>query len=103
MFFAKLEGHSLGETFRERHIKPFDDFLRDYVATRQREGAFRDVDPDTAVRAIIGMAFSYSMNSNLFHHCESALTDEEAIGTFIHIALDGLRRPIPADGTEEHL
>lgn len=103
MFFAKLEGHDLGDTFRERHVKHFDEFLRDYVATRQREGAFREVDPDTAVRAIMGMAFSYSMNANLFRCRQSALTDDEAIDTFIRIALDGLRKPGVTQPTEENL
>jgi TetR/AcrR family transcriptional regulator len=101
MFFAKLEGHNLGERFRERHLKEMDTFLREYVATRQREGAFRDVDPDTAVRAIFGMTFLYSLNVNLFNCRTSDLTDEQTVDTFIRIALDGLRRPAEVEAPEE--
>ncbi len=101
MLYAKLEGHDLGETFRQRHTKHFDEFLRDYVATRQREGAFRDVDPDTAVRAIVGMAFFYSMNENIFQCKPSTLTDDQAIETFVSIALDGLRRQETQQTPEE--
>ena len=93
MFFAKLEGHELGETFRERHIKPFHDFLETYVATRQREGAFRSVDPATAVRAMLGMAFFHSMNSNLFHCRELVPNEDDTVEAFIQIALCGLRKP----------
>jgi len=104
MFFAKLEGHELGETFRERHIKPSHEFLERYVAMRQTEGAFRAVDPSTVVGAILGMAFFHSMNSNIFRCREHAPSDEETVESFIRIALDGLRLPMTSsDPTKDTL
>lgn len=103
MFFAKLEGHELGERFRERHIRPFHEFLEGYVATRQAEGQFRDVEPATAVGALLGMAFFYSMNSNLFPCREIVRGEAETIESFVRIALDGLRRPTPTESTKENL
>src|SRR5262245_5151760 len=34
MFYAKLEGHELGDIFRERHIKPFHELVEGYIASR---------------------------------------------------------------------
>jgi len=100
MFFAKLEGHELGETFRERHIKPFHELVEGYIATRQSEGAFRGVQPSIAVGAIIGMAFFHSMNANLFR-CGVTLSEEDAVESFVRIALDGLREPAAIESAEE--
>ena len=91
MFFAGLENHSLAERFRLRHIKPFVEFLADYIAGRQRDGAFCDVDPEAAVQLIIGMPFHYSIQKNLFRCNLLAVDDEQAIEAFVHLALDGLR------------
>jgi hypothetical protein len=88
--------------FRQRHVQEVDDFLRNYVVTRQREGALRDVDPDLAVRSILGMAFFHSLETNLFRCRTTPVSDEEAVDTFIRIALDGLRRPAAAEAPEEH-
>lgn len=103
MFFAKLEGHVLGETFRERHIKPFHEFLEQYILTRQLEGQFRDVDPAAAVGAILGMAFLHSMNSNLFRCSPTEQDENAAVESFIRIALDGLRQITPNPEIEDNL
>jgi AcrR family transcriptional regulator len=92
MFYAGLENHALAEAFRERHIRPFNDFLAEYIATRQREGAFRDVDPPVAVRLILGMPFHHSIQKNLFQCNLVPVSDEEAVESFVRIALGGLRR-----------
>jgi AcrR family transcriptional regulator len=101
MFFAGLENHSLAERFRTRHIKPFVEFLAEYIAERQREGAFCDVDPEAAVQLIIGMPFHYSIQKNLFNCNLLAVGDEEAVETFVRIALDGLRNTRGSDDPEE--
>lgn len=93
MFYAVLEKHQLAESFRERHIKPFYDFLVDYIVMRQREGAFREVDPVAAVRTIVGVPFYHSINVNLFGCPILDVSDDEAVDAFVRIALDGLRRP----------
>lgn len=103
MLYAKLEGHQLSETFRQQHIRPFHDYLENYVATRQAEGAFRDVDPAITVGAILSMAFGHSMHTTLFRcHDVPTVDDDTAIETFIRIALDGLRRPSQPDTTEDN-
>jgi TetR/AcrR family transcriptional regulator len=101
MFFAGLENHSLAERFRSRHIKPFCDFLAEYIASRQRDGAFCDVDPAAAVQLIIGMPFHYSIQKNLFNCNLLAVEDEQAVETFVRIALDGLRHKRESDHKED--
>jgi TetR/AcrR family transcriptional regulator len=44
MLYSALEGHDLARAFREKQFKPLHDFLCDYIATRQRAGAFRHGD-----------------------------------------------------------
>lgn len=93
MFFAVLEDHELAQSFRDRRIRPVYDFLRDYIALRQTEGAFVDLDPGTTVRAIFGPPFYHSIVNNLFHCNMLQVSDEEAVDTFVKLALDGLRAP----------
>lgn len=93
MFFAVLEDHELAQSFRDRRIRPVYEFLRDYIAVRQTEGAFRELDPGTTVRAIFGPPFYHSIVNNLFHCNMLQTSDEDAVETFVRLALDGLRVP----------
>lgn len=93
MFFAVLENHELAQSFRESQVRPVYEFLRDYIATRQQEGAFRQLDPGIVVRAIFGTPFYHSIVNNLFHCNMLQVSDEEAVDTFVRLALDGLRTP----------
>jgi TetR/AcrR family transcriptional regulator len=93
MFYAILEDHQLGDSFRDRQVLPIYEFLTDYVSTRQREGAFVDgLNPGAVVRAVLGMPFYHSIVNNLFRCNILQIDDEEAVDAFIHIALNGLRR-----------
>lgn len=94
MFFAVLENHELAESFRESQVRPVYEFLRDYIAIRQEEGAFRSLDPGTVVRAIFGTPFYHSIVNNLFHCTMLQVSDDEAVDTFVRLALDGLRAPV---------
>lgn len=94
MFFAVLENHELAESFRDSQVRPVYEYLRDYVALRQQEGAFGSLDPGTVVRAIFGAPFYHSIVNNLFHCNMLQISDEEAVDTFVRLALDGLRAPV---------
>jgi len=93
MFFAVLENHELAQSFRDRRIRPVYDFLRDYIALRQEEGAFRDLDPGTTVRAIFGAPFYHSIVNNLFHCTMLQIDENNAVDTFVRLTLDGIRMP----------
>lgn len=67
LMFAWLEGHALADLAHQQFGMPSFDFLRKYVAQRQKEGAFRAGDPATLVVAIYAPALQHAMNKNLFH------------------------------------
>ncbi len=45
LMYIALEKHSLGQVFWDKNVRVLYEFLGGYVRRRQREGAFRDVDP----------------------------------------------------------
>lgn len=101
MLYAVLEGHELAANFRERHVFRVFEFLKDYVALRQREGAFaEDLDPAFAVRALFGMPFHFSLAKNLFNCQEMGGDYNEAVDAFVRIALGGMRRQSSQRGAE---
>jgi len=93
MLYSALEGHQLARMFRERQVRPVHDFLRAYIVERQREGGFRECNPDAAVRAFIGMVSHHAMAKQLFCDNTVNFSDEEAVSSFTRIFLQGLRAP----------
>src|SRR5215216_4109679 len=82
MFYSALERHELAHHFCEKHFTPIHDFLNDYVALRQAEGAFRLCNPAAAVQAFIGMYVHHSLSNRLLEFRVLDISDEEAIKTF---------------------
>jgi TetR/AcrR family transcriptional regulator len=60
MLFAALEGHEYAQIAQVKHSGPLVKFLREYVALRQSEGAFRRARPDWVVHALLGTAAYYA-------------------------------------------
>ena len=92
MLYAALEAHDLLSLFIEKHVLPLHIFLRDYIITRQGEGAFIDIDPDAAVRAFAGMPNHHALVTSLLALPIPNIPDELAIKTFTDIFLRGMRR-----------
>jgi TetR/AcrR family transcriptional regulator len=101
MLYSALEGHDLAQNFREKQFTPIHDFLRDYIATRQREGGFRPCNPGAAVCAFIGMPVYHSLVNRLLECKVLHISDEEAIEAFTKLFLDGLRSSAPERDTTE--
>lgn len=91
LLYSVLEGHDLARHFREKHLRPIFDFMREYIVRRQREGVFRDCSPDAAVRAFLGMAHYHAMVGNVFRRRDAMLLDKDAVAVFTQLMLDGLR------------
>ena len=91
MFYSALERHKLAHNFCEKQFTPIQDFLSDYVALRQSEGAFRRCNPAAAVRAFIGMYVHHALANRLLQFKVLDISDEEAIETFTQLFLGGLR------------
>jgi TetR/AcrR family transcriptional regulator len=60
MLFAALEGHEIAQLAHARYSAPIVAFLRDYVALRQSEGAFRRARPEWVVHALLAAAAYYA-------------------------------------------
>lgn len=97
MFYSALEGHAISKVFHQRRGLPIFDFLRDYVAKRQQDGAFRDCDPGTAVFALVSAPTYYAIVKRLFGLDVLTLSEADLISTFTDLFLDGLRNG-PATG-----
>jgi TetR/AcrR family transcriptional regulator len=91
MLFSALENHSLAQKFHDKRGNSLRKFLRDYILTRQRESAFQDFNLDATICACFAMPMHYSMVRQLFQFKHLEVSDKEAIATFTHILLSGLR------------
>jgi AcrR family transcriptional regulator len=98
---AALEEHELAAMFWERTIRQMYEFLGGYVRERQRDGAFRQVEPNVVVRAFLGTIIHHSLNNTLWDKRRTLLDipDERAAEEFTEILLRGIEAR--ADGGEK--
>jgi AcrR family transcriptional regulator len=66
LMYSALEGHQLAQIFWDKNVRVLYEYLGDYVRRRQREGAFRDVDPFVVVRGFTGAIIHHSLNNLLW-------------------------------------
>lgn len=95
LFHSALEGHELAEMFIERNIIPIYDFLSEYIARRQKDGAIRkDIKPRVIVRAFVGIMIHHALNNSLWDKKRKLLdiNNEEAAKNFTAILLNGIRK-----------
>ncbi len=93
MLYSGLENHELAEMFFERFLLNIRDFFGSYIKERQADGAFRDIDPHTIVRAFLGMILHHSLNNLLWDKDQRKLelSNEEAARQFTEILLRGIK------------
>ena len=58
MLFAALEDHELADLGRVRYTAPVASFLREYIARRQAEGAFKRMRPELVVHMLLSVVGS---------------------------------------------
>ena len=94
LMYIALENHSLGQVFWDKNVRVLYEFLGGYVRRRQREGAFRDVDPYAAVRVFLGSVIHHSLVNLLWDKDPARrifrVTNEEAARQFAEILLRGI-------------
>jgi AcrR family transcriptional regulator len=94
LMYIALENHSLGQVFWDRNVRVLYEYLGGYVRRRQREGAFRDVDPYAAVRVFLGSVIHHSLVNLLWDKDPARrifrVTNEEAARQFAEILLRGI-------------
>lgn len=94
LFYSALEEHELAERFFHEFIEKIYDFIGGYVAKRQRDGAFREMDPRIAVRSFLGMLIHHSLNNILWdkNRIIIDISNEKAATNFAEILLGGIKK-----------
>ena len=94
LMYIALENHSLGQVFWDRNVRVLYEFLGGYIRRRQREGAFRDVDPNAAVRVFLGSVIHHSLVNLLWDKDPArrifGVSNEDAARQFAEILLGGI-------------
>jgi AcrR family transcriptional regulator len=93
MVYASLEGHLLANLFRERFGLPMSVFLHRYVSLRQKEGAFRECEPDLAVMFAVGTMVHYAMAKYVLGMTKMQRSDDAVVERLVPLVLGGLTRP----------
>ena len=93
MLHSALEGHKLAEVFFDGFITHVYEYLGSYIRQRQKDGAFREVEPRIVVRAFIGMFVHHSLNNILWDKEQKLLkiSNEDAAREFAVILLQGIK------------
>lgn len=91
IFYSALEEHELAERFFGDFVGEIYNFLGGYLKKRQREKAFRKMNPRIIVRAFLGMLIHHSLNNILWDKKRTLLniSNEEAARNFARIILEG--------------
>ena len=92
LLHSALEQHELAHMFWEKFVRRVYQSLRVYIRQRQREGAFKNVEPYVIVRAFIGMIIHHSLNNNLWDPDRQLLriSNQAAARSFTDILLHGV-------------
>jgi AcrR family transcriptional regulator len=95
LMYLALEKHTLAQVFWDKNVRVLYDMLGGYVRRRQREGAFRDVEPNAAVRVFLGAVIHHSLVNLLWDKDPARrilnVPDEEAARQFAEIFLRGVK------------
>ena len=94
LFFSALEEHELADRFFKEFVTRIYDFIGSYIKKRQKEGAMREIEPQVAVRAFLGMMIHHSLNNILWDKGRTLLniTNEQAAKNFAEIFLRGITK-----------
>lgn len=97
LLHSALEGHQLAQMFWDRNVLRMYEFLSGYIRERQRDGAFREIEPLVVARAFVGMIIHHSLNNNLWDRSRRLLdiSNERAAHDFTEILLQGITHPAP--------
>ena len=93
LFYSALEEHDLAQRFFNDFVEKVYEFIGGYIAKRQRDGAFRKLNPRIAVRAFLGMLIHHSLNNILWDKERTILdvSNETAAKNFAEILLNGIK------------
>ena len=95
LMYSALEGHQLAQIFWDKNVRVLYELLGGYIRERQREGAFRAVNPFVVVRAFVGAIIHNSLNNILWDRDPARrileMPNEDAAREFTEILLRGIQ------------
>lgn len=91
IFYSALEEHEMADRFFGDFVGEIYRFLGGYIRKRQKERAFRKIDPKIIVRSFLGMLIHHSLNNILWDKKRRLLniSNQEAAQNFAEIILRG--------------
>jgi TetR/AcrR family transcriptional regulator len=89
ILFAALEGHEQGLARMRKQFAPIFERFMEYIARRQREGAFINCNPE-AIMIGLGVAHQYGLITQIFQAPAPNASDEEMAQLFTRIMLNGI-------------
>lgn len=94
LLYSALEEHKLSRMFFESFVEGIYEFLSSYIRQRQKDGAFREIQPKIVVRSFVGMFIHHSLSNTIFDKEQKILkiSDEEAAKEFATILLKGIKK-----------
>lgn len=92
LFFSALEGHELAEMWHQKTTAPFLQMVQNSIAHWQSQGLLRDVNPQVAARAFIGMVAHYGLTTTVFEMPMPGIDRKEALAHFVELILAGLNK-----------
>ncbi len=90
MMYASLEGNEIALIHMQQVTATVVDTFRKYLKRRQKKGRMREISPDFALAAIVGMAKHYALCKYIHGFSENCHSDEAAVDSFTQIAMEGL-------------
>ncbi len=93
LVYSALEKHPLSGKFFERQVRPYYDFLIQYVRSRVEDGAFRKVHPVVSARAWLGMVNHLGLVRTLFGDPILKLSMPRILDEFAALFLKGIALP----------
>jgi AcrR family transcriptional regulator len=93
LFYSALEEHELADRFFKEFIERVYEFIGGYIGRRQKDKAFRKINPRVVVRAFLGMLIHHSLNNILWDKKRVILkiSNEDAAKDFAEILVNGIK------------
>ncbi len=91
LLFCALEHHELSKPFFEQQITHSRNLIADYIRTRQKDDGLRDVEPDIAARAFIGILVHLGTVITVFQLKDISYTNDQFVAGIVDVFLNGLR------------
>lgn len=92
LHYSALEGHELSRIFLETHAQKKIKLLSSYIQRRIKEGAFREISPDLAAQAFLGMVINYVQSREIFRVKNlKCFSNKKVVQSFVQIFLQGLK------------